>query len=370
MARRRRELATLLPERHPDADLFICDILDATPKGDQVSMQYPLFSLSVKKDLKPFEYRNQRNGASLIIAPAEGEGRANIFDRDILIYVLSQLMAAQKQGRPIGRRVRVCAYDLLRATNRHTTGPAYKTLKSALRRLQYTRIETNIQNDGLTQWRLINFITDAQIIKEDSSGRMIDVEIELGKWLLDAVERNNVLTLNPRYFRLRKPLQRRLYEIARKQCGSQREWKIGLDLLKERCGSTSTLKEFRRLVKAIIDEDRETERLAGLDPKYLEDLLPDYRFHLEADIFTVRPRAEFTAVYQEREQRSLPFVAPLSGSAIEKAREVAPGWCPHELERRWRAWSGSKEDGKPVRNREAAFVGFCRSVYEREGRPR
>src|SRR3546814_9201002 len=36
----------LLPVRHPNQDLFICDVLDAIPKDDMASMEHPVFSLS------------------------------------------------------------------------------------------------------------------------------------------------------------------------------------------------------------------------------------------------------------------------------------------------------------------------------------
>lgn len=32
-------------------------------------------------------------------------------------------------------------------------------------------------------------------------------------------------------FRLRKPIEWRLYEIARKHCGGQADWLVGLELL-------------------------------------------------------------------------------------------------------------------------------------------
>jgi len=355
MARGKRQLTALLPERHEEPDLFLCDILDATPKGDRASMEHPLFSLSVKKDMMPFVYPGEGEPI-LKVTPAEGEGRANIFDRDILIYILSQLMAARKDGRPISRRVRVCAHDLLRATNRHTSGQSYATLKRALTRLQFTRIETNIHDQGFGQWRQISFITDASIIKEDASGRMLDVEIELGAWLVRAIESNNMLTLSRRYFRLRKPLERRLYELARKHCGSQKQWRCGLDRLQEKCGSTSSPKEFKRLIKAIIETD---ER---------DDHMPDYRFAIEAGILIVNPKPEFTDVYAAPEQAALPFDRALSGDAYAEARTVAPGWDVYGLEQRWREWLA--RDGRQApHSPDAAFVGFCRSFYERNGRP-
>src|SRR3546814_13819310 len=38
----------LLPVRHPNKDLFICDVLDAIPTDDMASMEHPVFSLSHK----------------------------------------------------------------------------------------------------------------------------------------------------------------------------------------------------------------------------------------------------------------------------------------------------------------------------------
>ena len=73
---------------------------------------------------------------------------------------------------------------------------------------------------------------------------MLDVEITLSDWVFDAIENNHILTLNRRYFLLRKPLERRLYEIARKHCGAQMEWRIGVRTLSEKCGSSSSERSF------------------------------------------------------------------------------------------------------------------------------
>jgi len=58
-----------------------------------------------------------------------------------------------------------------------------------------------------------------------------------------------VLTLRPEYFRLDGGLERRLYEIARKHCGRQPDWNIGLELLRKKTGSTASIRKFRQLLK-------------------------------------------------------------------------------------------------------------------------
>ena len=55
-------------------------------------MEHPLFSLSVKKDMAAFQY--EQGDVKVKITPAAEEGRANVFDRDILIYVLSGRVAS------------------------------------------------------------------------------------------------------------------------------------------------------------------------------------------------------------------------------------------------------------------------------------
>jgi len=53
-----------------------------------------------------------------------------------------------------------------------------------LSRLQFTQIETNIHDHGVGEWRSISFITDARVVKEDSTGRLLSVELEMGDWLV------------------------------------------------------------------------------------------------------------------------------------------------------------------------------------------
>ena len=64
-----------------------------------------------------------------------------------------------------------------------------------------------------------------------------------------------MLTLNRDYFRLGKPLERRIYELARKHCGRQSAWQISLDTLLKKSGSQSSLKLFRQMVKEIARHD-------------------------------------------------------------------------------------------------------------------
>jgi hypothetical protein len=89
-------------------------------------MEHPIFSLSKKPDMKTRRYENGNSWAE--IRPGV-KGLATVFDRDILIYCISQLIAAMNDGRPISSKLRLRAHDLLVATNR--TPAAGATCSSA-----------------------------------------------------------------------------------------------------------------------------------------------------------------------------------------------------------------------------------------------
>lgn len=340
------ERSPLLPDRHPQKDLFVCDIVDAVPKGDMSSMEHPVFSLSTKPDMRPRRY--ERGDNWIEISPSR-YGLATVHDRDVLIYCISQCMAALNDGRKVGRSMRFKAYDLLVATNRQTSGRGYELLKDALRRLQGTQIETNLRQGGKEYFKVFGLIDAAEIVKETRDGRMLDVEITLSDWVFDAIEHNHVLTLDRRYFLLRKPLERRLYEIARKHCGRQATWSIGLENLRDKCGSGSTVKEFRRLVGRIIEDDEQHGHMPG------------YALSFDGDNVHIRPKSDGS-------QPALPLPLPslqLNPDLREEARRHAPGWDMHVLEDEWRSWV--LEKGIAVKDPNRHFLSFCkkRGPYKR-----
>ena len=109
----------LLPQRHTTRDFFVADILDCAPKDDTATMEHPIFALSMQKDVR--ERRYEHNGNTVVIAPSTF-GLATIWDKDILIYLISQLMEGGNRGRAdaLSRRVHFTVYDYLVATNRGT----------------------------------------------------------------------------------------------------------------------------------------------------------------------------------------------------------------------------------------------------------
>ena len=257
----------LIKERHPNRDFFLADLFDYALKDDGASMEAPIFTLSTKPDLSIWQWSSKDGAKSIKVAPSV-LGRATQHDKDVLIYVVSQLTEALNRGRDDAknRTVRFTVYDFLVTTNRGVSGDDYGRLQQAFERLAGTRITTDIRTGGERVKQGFGIIDEWRIIeKSPDNEKMIAVEVTLSRWLYNAVQAFEVLTIHPDYFRLRKPLARRLYEIARKHCGHQAQWSIGLSLLKEKTGSKSSLREFRRIVKTVMDDDSLPEYKLSLD---------------------------------------------------------------------------------------------------------
>src|SRR5271169_3470573 len=249
----------LLPARHTKGDLFICDVADAVLKDIMPQMEHPFYSLSKKPETKIRRY--EHNGNWLEIIPSV-KGLATIYDKDILIYCISQIVEKQKRGEPVGQRLRITSRDLLVFTNRGTAGKDYDALCEGIDRLAGTRITTNIRTGDEEQRDGFNLVDASSIRRKHGlDGRLLWVEIKLSEWVFNAIKSQEVLTLHRDYFRLRKPLERRIYELGRKHCGKKAEWRISLPLLQKKCGSSSTEKEFRRLVSNIVDEDQRFQHM-------------------------------------------------------------------------------------------------------------
>lgn len=326
--------AGLLPDRHPTADFFVCDIFDAIPKDDLASMEHPMFSLATRPDRRVLSYVH--NDARIEVVPSV-KGLATIHDKDILIYCISQLMAALNAGRSLSRRVVLTAHDLLVATNRETSGDGYRRLRDAFERLAGTRITTNLTSGGREITRGFGLIESWEIERHSRGGRMISVSVTLSEWLFQAVLSKSVLTLNRDYFRLRKPLERRVYELARKHCGRQDGWRVSVDTLLKKSGSASPRRVFRRMLRDMITADR----------------LPDYAMSEEpGDLIRFAPRDGVV-----EDPRILP--PSLRAETLEAARALRPGEDVHALEARWRGvWVRS---GRPrLRAPDAAFLGWLK----------
>ena len=214
-----------------------------------------------------------------------------------------------------------------------------------MERLQGTQIVTNIITGGSEEFDVFGLIDRAKIIRETRDGRMQEVEIVLSDWVFRAVEAQEVLTLDRRYFQLAKPLERRLYELARKHVGYQANFRISLEKLRLKCGSQSTIKEFRRLLQNIITADT------------IHDHMPGYKLRFDGDIVVMTPKTEPKQLELISQELSL------TDSIRARAKELAPGLDIYALEDEWRDWLDKRR--LHPRSAERHFLAFCKRKHTR-----
>ena len=341
-------LLALIPERHPQHDLFICDVADAVLKDVMPQMEHPFYSLSKKPETTIRRY--EHNGQWLEVTPSV-KGLATIYDKDILIYCISQIMAKLKKGEQVSKRVLINSHELLRFTNRGVAGKDYEALQEAIERIRGTTIVTNIRTGDEEQTDTFGLIDSSSVRRKHGlDGRLLTCEITLSDWVFNAIRHNEVLTLHRDYFRLRKPIERRIYELARKHCGQQPSWKVSVEVLLKKSGSKSSDKEFRRAVRNLAASDH----------------LPDYfvQFDPKVDMVTFVNRGTMKASLAAAAE---PWAGRLDSDIYGDARNVAPGWDVHYLEREWRNWLGESEIVPKAPERH--FVKFCQTWFEKRGRP-
>jgi hypothetical protein len=129
-----------------------------------------------------------------------------------------------------------------------------------------------------------------------------------------------------------------------------------MEKLRLKTGSQSTPKEFRRMVKAIVDMNNEKHHI------------PDYTFELDGDLFIIRPRPEFSDIYAEPETIDALDKVALPNSAYDNARKHAAGFDLYFLEREWRDMLSDKKS--IPQNPSGSFVNFVKSYVKRNGKAR
>ena len=346
-------LTPLLPIRHKQGDFFIAEIFDNLPiKDDMAGMEHPLFTLSKKPDNRILRYKN---GNTTVEMQPSAFGLPNIMDKDILLYCASVIMDKINSGEYPPQTLRLSLNDLLVATNRHTNDRGYKYIKLALNRLTGCMLKTNIKTGRTSQGEMFHLVERAKYLESHRvKDRIVGVEITLSDWFYNSLIAKEVLTINREYFRLRSPLDRRLYEIARKHDQHMREggsWSISVENLHAKTGSASTLRRFRQSIKASVETNH----------------LPDYLLFLDGkDIVHFRRKAQGKVIEQANDETiidnplflDVEITNALSERDIEKAKKVAGRADIYGLWADFREYNMTKQN--QLDNVTASFIGWCK----------
>ena len=364
--RRPRRPNDLAPAR-PDS-FFLVDLVSVSLRELVPHLEHPFFGLSKIPERGVRRYEDDK-GQYLQLEPGTA-GLPTIFDQDFVIYATSVLMAERRrlEENPHlkGERrvsedgiVSFSAADFAEFTHRLPSGrkgggKLYNQIETGLRRLAGTRLETNLAAGGYRRLDLFGMIDQASIVRReklrpDDEGVLLGCRVRLSKWMMEAVNSNQILQLDRDYFRLRRPLDRRLYQIFRKHCGSREKWEISIPKLYAKSAAKVTVRNFRHSFREFVrrwDDRLEWEA---------EDFL-GYRVEFDADrdVAVVRasePKEPLTA------GSLLRLPAEPSDEMMEIARGICPGYDPAIPYRAWLAFI--HREGKAPVHPAAAFRGFC-----------
>lgn len=291
-------MKTLRPKKYTEQEFFIADEMAITTFRDEIaSMEHPFFALK-SGDTKDREYKN---GNVTVTVRGNSLGLATVFDKDIWIYAISKLQQAIFEKKPISRTIVFTPYEFFMTTNRGKSGKSYEDLKKALRRLDGTRIETNISYSSEKQeTESFGLIEKWKFLEEKKGNLDIGmISVLLPEWLYQGVTQTKILKISADYFRIRKAIDRRIYEIARKHCGYQKEFVISLELLHLKSGSSALLKMFRHNIKQLAKAND----------------LPDYSVFFDAEKDAVRftyrhydPKKEQEALWRTEKNKVVQHV--------------------------------------------------------------
>lgn len=234
----------VLDERGSQLELLFDSPLIGKIKNDRTLMVWSFFAL----DRKKVDSMTYDDGRTRIAVTGLQYGIANMWDKEILIYLISIMQDKINRGEAVGPTMTFTAADLFRVIGREAGGSAYDRLEESLKRLKNTSIETNIETGGEGESGGFSWLSEYKLrYRRNSAGDKVlrGVEVTLCNWLYRAVTLDKrILTYHAKYFEL-GPLEKRLYEMARAHCGQQAGIRMNLEKLRLRVGFTDELKQFK-----------------------------------------------------------------------------------------------------------------------------
>ena len=254
-----------------DAQLnfFVPSIHDAPIKDDFNLMDIAPFALS--KTTGEGIIRYELKDSIITVEGGAEVGLATAYDYDIVINMISHLAEATRryridEGKGLrpslpARVYRPAASEILKFCRRELGGKQYEDLERALDRLQATRIKiTNLnggkdKRSGRRETESFPLIGRYKVVTRTAQDRIDQVEIDIPAWVYEGVVKPDgkpsILTLNPDYFLINRPIAKFLYRLARKAAG-QTEARYGLSELHKRSGSKLPRHKFKQAIEEIV----------------------------------------------------------------------------------------------------------------------
>ena len=240
--------------------MYIHDITDAILTALSLETDFPLYALSHKPDVGGIKY--EQDGNWMEISPSVG-GRPTVYDKDVLLYCTYHIKRRKRAGEQLSSTIDINLPELLTFTQRGTAGKNHTALSYSIARLASTLFTTGAKSGVDTFFRLLSSYSMKKKYGPDE--HLSSCVVTLSDIVFNAIVSNQGMTLNSDYFRLRKPLERRMYELAVRHCSQQPNWGIQVESLLKLSGSQSAEKQFRQMIAHLIQANRLPEFLVAYD---------------------------------------------------------------------------------------------------------
>lgn len=231
------------------------DLLEAEPisavrsfRSERKLLNHPFFGLANRPHKKPAHKAWSENGTTFYIRRSPGEfGGATQSDFEYLLFMVTAIMKAKNDGKPVSNRIRFSVHDCLRSLNRGVSGKDYAGFSLAMKRLMTTTVFTNLESAGEATEEGFNWLQNYRIGKRQlANGRevMDYAEVVLCDWVFNAVLDGDVLAIDRDYLALSSGLEKKLWLLFRTHLGTKSCWPIGLDRLHLKTGYEGPKRKF------------------------------------------------------------------------------------------------------------------------------
>jgi len=337
------------PEAGKQLELFSAIFTDVGTRDPRETMEVPFLSLSKRPRHQPIRY--SANGVEVTVSSNGTYGIANIWDWDLIMWLLSQLRHAIDLGHSVSRQLRFSRSAYLKAARRRTSGKEYRQLEDTIKRLATTSVETTIRAPAGSRTVIFHWLEETRI-ERDGRGHLTEAMVTLPQWLFEAVSDHRlVLSIHPDYFLLTGGFARWLYRFIRKGAGDNPGgWTWQFRTLFERSGTTQGYKFFAHEVRKIIKSGPLLDYELTLELRKGESYLHARRC-LEAK---KQPSPQL-------EIREVKFLS-LKTTTYEEAKKIAPRLDIYALEEQWR--QSTAKNQIEIRDPDRAFLGWLRKVVQ------
>jgi predicted GIY-YIG superfamily endonuclease len=192
----------------------------------QTGAEIPVFALG-KRNQQVLVWTDNEADESVEVH-AGSSGRATVHDKDVLLYLLAQLLNTERAGRPRTESRTFCmdVHNYLTCVYKMSGPGAHAKLVESLRRLSETKVVRQIRQTNGYHRSEFGILYSWAVVDCDAAGVPITMTITVSEWVFDTFRTGRVFRIPYEYFQSRSALLRRVHELAGHRCRDGKSWTI------------------------------------------------------------------------------------------------------------------------------------------------